>query len=315
MNKSNPTKTQTPKETTGPDVVQQIRSRFRLKLTAFIGALITFISAGVLIWLLGLVPFSTPPERSTVDFRVISDCPGQISASISIDAFENLIRIALEIPDIPSLVGRAAQNAQKWLFFSQCNVDVSFLSAIETAVIPRSISDDTRPDGTNSPENQKLEVNFDKNSDRHYFKITPGSAKNFMGEILIKPTAVFAWDSFGQYHMGADILIRNDTGMVDLSTSFSLPKTSMQANIIRPQPVSIGNKPNETYRFTATASPDSEFRWIDQTYFIAFDDPMKIQFREALLILASTLFGAGISALLEAFLAGGAAALFKGSRD
>ena len=87
----------------------------------------------------------------------------------------------------------------------------------------------------------------------------------------------------------------------------------MQADIIRPQPVSIGNTPVETYRFFATASPDTERRWIDQTYFIAFVDPGKIQIREILLILASTLFGAGIAALLEAFLAGGTAALVRGS--
>ena len=85
----------------------------------------------------------------------------------------------------------------------------------------------------------------------------------------------------------------------------------MQANIIRPQPASIGSIPVETYRFVSTATTDSEMRFIDRSYFIAFYDPDKIQIREVLLILASTLLGAGVSALLEAFLAGGTAALFR----
>ena len=58
---------------------------------------------------------------------------------------------------------------------------------------------------------------------------------------------------------------------------------------------------------SAASSPDAEERWISETYFIAFFDPGKIQIREALLIMASTLLGAGVSALLEAFLAGGTA--------
>ena len=294
-----------------PDLIQQRRSRSRLKLTVLVGMLITLVSAGVLVWLLGISLLSSTTDRSTIAFRVYANCPEPISASIAINAHEGLIWLALERPDLPASVDSKFRNAKKRTFFSQCGVNVEFLDALDAAVIPGSISGDLWPGSTRPPPDQILEIRIDPNTGLSAFELIPEHNPNFAGEILITPTELFARDSFGRFHMGVDTTIQNSAGMVELTTSLSLPEKSMQAEIIRPQPTSIGNTPIETYRFFATASPNTEKRWIDETYFIAFVDPAKIQIREALLVLASTLLGAGISALLEAFLASGTAVLVR----
>lgn len=298
------------------DIVRQLRSRLRLRLTAAIGAAITLASAGVLVWLLGLTPFASTPDRSTVTLRVEADCPAPIAAAVNLRPSADLVRLALELPDLPGRSDAGDRNAAKRRFFARCVVHVNYRGMLESAMIPGSISGDSLESGAAPPANQELEVGIDGHVGNRVIELTPGDAPNFAGEMLITTKSSFARDSFGRFHVGLDVVVRNRNGMTDLEASISLPEPRMQADVIRPQPVSIGNTPVETYRFRTEASADTENRWIDATYFVGFVDPDKLQIREAALILASTLLGAGISALLEAFLAGGTAALLgKGRPD
>jgi len=111
--------------------------------------------------------------------------------------------------------------------------------------------------------------------------------------------------------MGVAIHASNKGGNSGLEVAISLPDDEMQADVIRPLPKEVRITPAETYYFSASPSPYLEENWINRNYYVEFYDPAASQLREVLLIVASTLFGAGISALLEVFLAGGTSALLR----
>ncbi len=290
-------------------VIEQQRSRFRLRLTAMLGAGITLASSFTLLWLLGLPPFSTTSERSTIDLNVRSDCPAPINASVFIDASEELVLLRLEIDNIPNNFSTSQQNRVKRDFFNSCSVHITSQGQINQAFVRGSISGDGREEGEPEPKDHELTQFKDKNRVGTQIEIRPHELPRFAGEIQLFMPQLFARDSFGEYHIGADIHVGNDQGIRDLKVGISLPEEKMQALVIRPQPASIGVIPVETYRFEAKSSFDSQHRWVDETFFITFNNPQQKQIREGVLILTSTLFGAGISALLEAFLAGGVSAL------
>ena len=286
--------------------IKQERSISRMKLTAWSGVVITLTSVGVLVWLLGTSFLGGQTERATVNLRIDIDCPRQIQASAHVDPREEWIWISLLDPDIPPNYNSAEQNAQKRELFTQCEVIVSSPIEIFQAEISTSISGDGYPSSGYIPENKPLNIGRkDEETVLYQFVIEPHHHPLFAGEFRLKSRDPFVKDSFGKFHMGLSLVVRNKAGLKGLDVAMSLPTSDAQAQVIRPQPIEIGTIPVETYHFQAEASPFSQENWIDQDYFIEFVDPKSISIREGLLIAASTLLGAGISALLEVFLAGG----------
>ena len=268
--------------------------------------MITLASVGILGWLLGTSFLGGQTERATINLRVDIDCPRQIQASAHVDPWEEWIWIRLLDPDIPTNYDTADQNAQKRKLFTQCKVVVTSPVEVFQAEIETSISGDSYPFGSDIPENKLLGIErIDGEAVAYRFVIEPRRYPLFAGEFRLKSMDPFVKDSFGKFHMGLSLTVRNTAGLTGLDVAMSLPTSDAQAQVIRPQPVEIGTIPVETYHFQAEASPFSQENWIGQDYFIEFVDPKNISMREGLLIAASTLLGAGISALLEVFLAGG----------
>ena len=282
--------------------IKQERSISRMKLTAWSGGMITLASVGILVWLLGTNFLGGQTERTTIALRINIDCPEQIQASTSVSPREGWIWIGLLDPDIPPNYNRAEQNKRKRKLFTQCRVMVNSLTEIFQAEIKTSISGDRYP----FPENNLLDIErIDGEAVLYQFVIEPHHHPLFAGEFILKAREPFVKDSFGKFHMGLSLFVQNTAGLKGLNVTMSLPTSDAQAQVIRPQPIEIGTKFVETYHFQAEASPFQEENWIDRDYFIEFVDPKSISVREGLLIAASTLLGASVSALLEVFLAGG----------
>ncbi len=293
------------------NIIQQKRSILRLKLTGLIGMVVTIVSISVLLWLLGISIGGSQIERATVSLKINVDCPERIKANVHVDPYEGWIWISLLDPDIPSGYDLPEQNVRKRSLFTQCEVILDSLTEIVRAEVQTNTSGGTHLHGDDIPKNEALSIDFKKESRLHRLVIEAGKHPLFAGEFRLKTKEMFSKDSFGKFHMGLSLLVRNTGGLNGLDVSLSLPTTDMQARVILPRPAEIGTTPLETYHFEAKPSPFSEVKWIDQDYFIDFVNPGSMAIREGLLIVASTLFGAGVSAILEVFLAGGTSIIFR----
>ncbi|MEM9736699.1 MAG: hypothetical protein AAF908_08865, partial [Pseudomonadota bacterium] len=144
----------------------------------------------------------------------------------------------------------------------------------------------------------------------HTLRIDQESAPHFFGEVWLEPAHWYRETGYGRYVMAVSVSVMNigfsDHRLKAMTTSIALPAPGLRAREVRPSPESLTLAPVETFLYSA--DPGDEIL-ITEDYRLEFVDPDASRNREALLILASTLFGAGIAALFEAFLAGGTAAM------
>jgi|GEM_PF-3207566 len=283
------------------DRVEQIRSLFRLRLTAGLGIGVTVGSAVALMSLLGLTEPDGPPGRTTIDLKIFGTCGQSISPRVSVDAYEEFVRVELRTQK-STFSGWVRADIDDP--FKDCEFRILSAQPTEFIVIPEPgyLSKDRR-DGAlpvgdflaNPATAEPVSVDF-RASDH----------AGFSGVLFLEFPTIARTESFGRHHIGVDFVFSLSGAKIGpLDLSVSLPDPRMVASTVRPDPRSIGNSPVETYRFEVPGPEQPTETFVSGTYFIAFVDPDDQTTREALILLFSTLFGAGVSALLEAFLAGG----------
>jgi hypothetical protein len=297
------------------DIIQQLRSRFRLRLTAIIGGAITATSVLSLAWLLSIWPWAQESERATIDVRIIAECPRPVRTSVHIDPIEERIWIRLEDPAISPNVSDAERNALKRAFFQKCYVTIDSRKPLISAAAQTQISGDRISPSSGTQKPFALQLDTTTEGIAHSVEVARGEIEGFAGHIQLRPKKFFQSSRFDRFHMGVAVHASNEGGITGLDVAVSLPNDEMQADVIRPLPQEVRITPAETYYFAAAPSPYLEENWINRNYYVEFYDPAASQLREVLLIIASTLFGAGISALLEVFLAGGTSALLRKSDE
>ncbi|MEM6905530.1 MAG: hypothetical protein AAF568_06510, partial [Pseudomonadota bacterium] len=303
---------------TPPDLISQARSRFRLRLTFWLGLAMVGLSAVALAWLLEL----TPRDRGNaldVNLSVVASCPFDMTAHVALDPHQGTIRAVLEPvleQDLGATASRAHYAHRYRAMFRECSTEVTTQHEIRRAWVPE-LPHDYFGSATGTAPAQPLEVETtddtwlrNQRGPAHTLRIDRESAPHFFGEVRLEPAHWYRETGYGRYVMAVSVSVTNfhfpPRRLNALTTSIALPAPGLRAREVRPSPESLTLAPVETDLYSA--DPDDGIGSTED-YRLEFVDPEASRNREALLILASTLFGAGIAALFEAFLAGGTAAM------
>ncbi|MEM9736090.1 MAG: hypothetical protein AAF908_05750, partial [Pseudomonadota bacterium] len=180
---------------TPPDLISQARSRFRLRLTFWLGLALVGLSAVALAWLLEL----TPRDRSNaldINLSVVASCPFDMTARVALDPHEGTIRAVLEPvleQDLGATASWAAYAHRYRAMFRECSTRVTTQHEIHRAWVP-ALPHDPYVSATETAPAQPLEVETtDKawisnhRGPAHTLKIDRESAPHFFGEVWLEP--------------------------------------------------------------------------------------------------------------------------------
>lgn len=286
--------------------IEQRRSLFRLRFTFVLGLVITAGSASVLVWLLGLFEPSGKIDRSVLELQVHTRCAAALNAYVTVNTQKNYIYVNFLAPE-PNAGGKILSMDS---LLSERGIPCGFAYFMDgdlSSGVMADASFSIEPNGTRVPLPTDTKYQFNtNNAGKYVIEIDTATSPDFSGGLILNFESTYRSDGFSKYYTGLSLIVTNSQGIIrNTVVNIGLPSETALATAVRPEPQALQIDPVEAYHYRPTAAEDTYGHFVRFNNFISFQEPGEGTIREALLILASTLFGAGISALLEAFLAGG----------
>jgi len=311
------------------DSFEQKRSRFRVRITLFVGAIATASSALALIWLSGVASRFLEADNRSIQVDIIPSCGEQmdLAVDIKVDLKSNTIHFQFYPSDLIT-IGWEERRLKKLEYFENCYIEIksdtkmlyarrgmeSHDSALSSLVdLPIFGGGVLRPDGGGVVAG--LPAFY-----LPYEVVINKGLIDFMGYLSVEFSDLYHREAMGVFHVALSIASYQQISdekftLPYISLAVVLPSETAKAINVSPEPHHVqfpGPRTSdaETYLFKLRPEVDEDF--VDRAFLLRFEEPDERRFREMLLILVSVLLGVGVSAMLEAILAGGHSVAAKG---
>ena len=277
----------------------------RITLTAIVGFVLSISSGLTIAWLIDLLPIYDQEAKET-GFTVWHNCPIPIPFAVTfypdynefdredVDGIDSLINIhvqATDAPDDDEALANAGCNFEFWTDHEVLNFQIN------------------HRDGQSTRDIQYLDFRARVASSGDQYVIEPDPVK-FAGSLWMHVPDLTQRLSYTDRKISTYWAVFNssyenraDPSDIRTATTGIVLPFENEAKRLFPRTMSLDSEGLEIYR-----SPERKFEGhLTQNFRTSaqFSHPRTDKVSQALLIAASTLFGAGISAMLEAFLASG----------